>query len=374
MKNSNKGITLLALIITIIVMMILAGVSLSMLFGEEGIVTRAREASREYQRQAELERVIAEIQFMPNTVGKRMKPETVMKLAEYIVDDGFKMEQLTVFYKWASTEEIICYKYAEIDENGNEKIITPEERKKMEKKGIYLLKGDANADGLIDEKDYNIIRDIAGWVIKDIDEYNLEVCDVNGDGMVAVGDPGTIYRYIKGGISEEEIMIKDNIKREDINEKLSDIKMICMNYYFGSENDTADMANSNEYFKNMVKIHKDEKTQTEHVVYIYNELLTKDLGTYLENNVDEYKTKGTEIESGYFVGVKMLKGDANLDGTFTLDDINLIEKNIEEDIDFTSVQTTIIDMDNNDKIDEQDVERLKKVLNGEAPMYPEWAE
>lgn len=43
MKN-QRGITLIALVITIIVLLILAGVSIAMLTGENGILTRAREA------------------------------------------------------------------------------------------------------------------------------------------------------------------------------------------------------------------------------------------------------------------------------------------------------------------------------------------
>ena len=46
MKN-NKGITLIALVITIIVLLILAGVSIAMLTGQNGILSRATEASSE---------------------------------------------------------------------------------------------------------------------------------------------------------------------------------------------------------------------------------------------------------------------------------------------------------------------------------------
>ena len=43
MKN-NKGITLIALVVTIIVLLILAGVSIAMLSGQNGILNRARDA------------------------------------------------------------------------------------------------------------------------------------------------------------------------------------------------------------------------------------------------------------------------------------------------------------------------------------------
>lgn len=46
MKN-QKGITLIALVITIIVLLILAGVSIAMLTGDNGILTQSQKASAE---------------------------------------------------------------------------------------------------------------------------------------------------------------------------------------------------------------------------------------------------------------------------------------------------------------------------------------
>ena len=40
--NENKGITLIALVVTIIVLLILAGISVSMLTGQNGILNRAK--------------------------------------------------------------------------------------------------------------------------------------------------------------------------------------------------------------------------------------------------------------------------------------------------------------------------------------------
>ena len=45
-KETNKGITLIALVITIIVLLILAGVSIATLTGENGIITQAQEAKK----------------------------------------------------------------------------------------------------------------------------------------------------------------------------------------------------------------------------------------------------------------------------------------------------------------------------------------
>ena len=52
-KARNKGITLIALVVTIVVLLILAGVSISMLTGENGIVTQAQRAKEEEKKQKE---------------------------------------------------------------------------------------------------------------------------------------------------------------------------------------------------------------------------------------------------------------------------------------------------------------------------------
>lgn len=51
----NKGITLVSLVITIIMMLILAGITTSMLIGDQGIIQRAKEAGKNYQEAAKSE-------------------------------------------------------------------------------------------------------------------------------------------------------------------------------------------------------------------------------------------------------------------------------------------------------------------------------
>ncbi len=53
----NRGITLIALVITIIVLLILAGVSIAMLTGENGILTKANEAKIEQSHAAVVEAI-----------------------------------------------------------------------------------------------------------------------------------------------------------------------------------------------------------------------------------------------------------------------------------------------------------------------------
>ncbi len=54
-ESNNKGITLVALVVTIIVLLILAGVSISLVLGDNGIITRAQDAVTKYKEAEEEE-------------------------------------------------------------------------------------------------------------------------------------------------------------------------------------------------------------------------------------------------------------------------------------------------------------------------------
>ena len=49
-SKRQKGITLIALVITIIVLLILAGVSIATLTGENGIFSKSQEAKEKYEK------------------------------------------------------------------------------------------------------------------------------------------------------------------------------------------------------------------------------------------------------------------------------------------------------------------------------------
>lgn len=57
MKRESKGITLIALVITIIVLLILAGVTIATLTGDNGILTKATEAKEQTELADEKEKV-----------------------------------------------------------------------------------------------------------------------------------------------------------------------------------------------------------------------------------------------------------------------------------------------------------------------------
>ena len=92
MKN-NKGITLVALVITIIVLLILAGVSISMVVGDNGVLTRAKNAATETtkaQAREDLEEAITSFQTSEETTKK--------------ISDGVYTESSTFFDDLLNTD------------------------------------------------------------------------------------------------------------------------------------------------------------------------------------------------------------------------------------------------------------------------------
>lgn len=78
--NKNKGITLIALVITIIVLLILAGISIATLTGENGLLSKATTAKEETKKaeiREEIELAIAAIQAEELSKGNKVTLETL---------------------------------------------------------------------------------------------------------------------------------------------------------------------------------------------------------------------------------------------------------------------------------------------------------
>ena len=107
--SKNKGITLIALVVTIIVLLILAGISINMLTGQNGILNRAAEAKNatgEAQNKEELEMAISSLgmdYYMNGGAGT---------FSDYIFahEDDLKSELGTSDVSLDSTAKTITYK------------------------------------------------------------------------------------------------------------------------------------------------------------------------------------------------------------------------------------------------------------------------
>ena len=116
--RKNKGITLIALVITIIVLLILAGVSIAMLTGQNGILTQAQKAKSETENAAKNEAAILDEynKYLNNAVGGGIvegetKPETD--------DQGYFTENSTINGEEGNADNpTIPAGFKPIDENG----------------------------------------------------------------------------------------------------------------------------------------------------------------------------------------------------------------------------------------------------------------
>lgn len=77
-QKKEKGITLIALVITIIVLLILAGVTIATLTGDNGILTKASESKEKTEREARKEEVklaVIESYGMEGNIDKKVLQE-----------------------------------------------------------------------------------------------------------------------------------------------------------------------------------------------------------------------------------------------------------------------------------------------------------
>ena len=91
-KKRERGITLIALIITIIVLLILAGVALNTLFGEYGLISNAEKAVGEYQNK------VGEEQNMLNRINDYFNGVEGENPPEEIIEDGSEAHPYRIEY------------------------------------------------------------------------------------------------------------------------------------------------------------------------------------------------------------------------------------------------------------------------------------
>lgn len=106
-RKSNKGITLLSLVITIIIMLILAGVVITLTLGNNGLIGKTKEAKEETDKQTAIEQINLKI---TNSITKKYAEEqrdpTLQELAnDFCEDNEIEYVELTS-KKLASLDKI----------------------------------------------------------------------------------------------------------------------------------------------------------------------------------------------------------------------------------------------------------------------------
>ncbi len=110
--KTSKGITLVALVVTIVVLLILAGVSISLVLGENGLITQAQEAKRKTQEASTNE--LAEMERMKTELAKYGNTKSVFEGGEWNETLGLCTPKLGsnmvgVYWSDGTTNEVGLY-------------------------------------------------------------------------------------------------------------------------------------------------------------------------------------------------------------------------------------------------------------------------
>lgn len=195
----RKGITLIALVITIIVLIILAGVSINLVLGEDGIFKRAVEA-REKTEQAAINE-----QAMLNSVYEEMTK----------LDN----EDPTKTVEEAKTEGTYFDKKTELKDSDGNKVVVPEGFKIAEDSGNNVTEGiviednDIQTDGNGEERGNQYV-----WIpVSNIDNKESNKIKKNNGEQIEITlgrysfDDDAIEHLVQNGenYSDETVMIYD---------------------------------------------------------------------------------------------------------------------------------------------------------------------
>ena len=205
MKSSSKGITLIALVITIIVLLILAGVSIAMLTGDNGILAQEKEA-KEVTEEAEKKEIKDLAQIEANMH---------LNNYEYVTADNVKVLVPAGYTVMKEEGEKISDGIVIVDARGNEYVWIPctkEEYKRQE----WSVETDGTdnsrasrdeltlTDATFSQDDINngIDKSTADEIVKQIKE---EKASIEKYGGYYIG------RY-ETGIENNEAVIKQNVE------------------------------------------------------------------------------------------------------------------------------------------------------------------
>lgn len=159
LKYGKKGITLIALVITIIVLLILAGVTIATLTGRNGILTNAQEASEKTEQSAikeEFKILLGEYKILENSEGIQL-------------EDFLNRNKILYTEKEGSNQYIVEYGKYEfvLDKNTLEILDTQQSQEKEE---IVLVQN---------IKSMNYGDDVIGYTANGIDEWKIFYNDGN---------------------------------------------------------------------------------------------------------------------------------------------------------------------------------------------------
>lgn len=170
LKNNNNGITLISLIFTIIVIMLIAAINISILFGDNGVITEAVQASEK------------------------------QKETDMLDDIGFTWSALEIKYlSQGSNQSKQDYIKNNLKDSLSSKGVVDEASIKTTAAGGTIFKFESNTNNKI----YNILRDSTGYfsIIEKYDKLSSIITSENY---------GDYVKYSAGGVNSWRIFYNDS--------------------------------------------------------------------------------------------------------------------------------------------------------------------
>ena len=197
MENSKnrrqKGITLIALVVTITVLIILATVSIITVFGDNGIISRAEESKSQTKEAMKKEEITLAVAASYNNEGKidhNLLKDNLNKI------EGIKIIQKIETDEEKSLEARVDALPSTVFTDDDDVIFIAQDgtstRKAKPSKDV-----DMNGDGIINLVDFQILYDYVNRKTELTDEQKAKG-DVNGDGEIDVTDAIILTAYING--------------------------------------------------------------------------------------------------------------------------------------------------------------------------------
>ncbi len=123
MKRESKGITLVALVITIIVLLILAGITISLTIGQKGIIKRAEEAGKNYQEAAKSEEEM--LAKFSNEVENIIAGDSKIEEPKYTMVEGVPVPRGFKHIEGTKETGFVIQDISESETKGNEFVWVP---------------------------------------------------------------------------------------------------------------------------------------------------------------------------------------------------------------------------------------------------------
>lgn len=155
MKNFKKkdGITLIALVVTIVVLLILAGVSINLVVGNNGLIKKAQEAKEKTEQSAiEEQKLFSKVEAYTNLSNEYYYDN---KGKRAVIPAGFAVSQV-------KGENCIDTGLVIIDSDGNEFVWIPVQKNEINQMAVLQEESDENYQGILyefKELDDNVIAE-----------------------------------------------------------------------------------------------------------------------------------------------------------------------------------------------------------------------